>query len=592
MSKISRVITPIEVVQKNNPLIGGITRISEKWYKRWSKIDKPWPVEGTFNPDVIKTIQVLISTYKVNEMKGKNGDKRKLKRETELAILQLFEKEGQRWIKSARDSAEKTLREITKNTKKTEKLKMQIEEPFSHVAPPPYDYGVNLKEIYPQLPVISQEGNYYIKDENERIIEVGKAETIIKTYPGPKSKKKMARLEARSPLMVKRLQIREDDDDQSDLEEDMGGYDPAVRRILARAERRGDRTGRKKDSPDDTSEESENGDSNGDSESEGPSCSGGTPATTSSSRLEEDRVQTLKEIEKSIRECLIQLDMPIQPESRKALEDQLQELQIQQKKLQEKDPRKSGQRYTLRLRKGKKYEKMCPVIIRGQSLEYKPWQNTDLSDILEKLPTLQDGAYPWISKLEELMVGTQPAMGDMKRLLANLLGVPAMEEILQKAGLNRYVRTAVYDSELFAASRGRVWKGLRETFPTNVHPDNILIEPLGKEENPRAYVSRAHQVWRNVTGNDPDINQMEQSILRAKIQKGLPLPVRSKLAEVVGLGNMAKGVYTDHIAHQVELYRKKEQEQKEQDQEILRKLNHVQLVDNKKKEKDFWKQVF
>ncbi|KAF0039027.1 hypothetical protein F2P81_009511 [Scophthalmus maximus] len=144
----------------------------------------------------------------------------------------------------------------------------------------------------------------------------------------------------------------------------------------------------------------------------------------------------------------------------------------------------------------------------------------------------------------------QSAIGYIKRLLANLLGVPAMEEILQKAGLNRYVGTAVNDPELFAASTGRMWRALRDTFPTNVHPDNILIES-------RAYVSRVHQVWRNVTGNDLDLSQMEQSTLRAKLQKGLPLPVRSKLAEVVGLGSMAKGVYTDHIAHQVELYRKK-----------------------------------
>ena len=226
--------------------------------------------------------------------------------------------------------------------------------------------------------------------------------------------------------------------------------------------------------------------------------------------------------------------------------------------------------------------KMCPVIVRGQNLEYKPLQSTDMSDILDKLPTLQDGAHPWISKLEEVMVGWQPAMGDIKRLLASLLGVPAMEEILQKACLNRYVKTAVNDPELFAASRGRMWKALKDTFPTNVHPDNIFIEPLGPEENPRAYVSRAHQVRRNVTGNDPDLHQMEQSILRLKIQKGLPQPVRSKLAEVVGLGSMTKAVYTDHIAHHVELYRKKEHDRKEQDQEVLRKLNQIQLVDSKK----------
>lgn len=279
------------------------------------------------------------------------------------------------------------------------------------------------------------------------------------------------------------------------------------------------------------------------------------------------------------------MDRSTTPKGRKALEDQLQELQIQKKELRKPSSQKLDKEYTLRPRKGKKPDKMCPVVIRGQNLEYKPWQSTDMSDILEKLPTLQDGAHPWISKLEELMVGTQAAVGDIKRLLANILGVPAMGEILRRAGLNRYVGTAVDDSELFAATRGRVWRALKDTFPTNIHPDNILIESLGQEENPRAYVSRAYQVWRNVTGNDPEESQMEQSILRAKIQKGLPLPVRSKLAEVVGLGNMAKGVYTDHVAHQVELYRKKEHEQKEQDQETLRKLNQIQLVDNKKKEK-------
>jgi len=83
---------------------------------------------------------------------------------------------------------------------------------------------------------------------------------------------------------------------------------------------------------------------------------------------------------------------------------------------------------------------------------------------------------------------------------------------LEKAGLRRYAITAVHDPELFAAHRGRMWRALRETFPTNLHPDNILIEPMGEQENPRAYVARVYQTW-NVTGNDPNMNQMEQSIL-------------------------------------------------------------------------------
>lgn len=44
-------------------------------------------------------------------------------------------------------------------------------------------------------------------------------------------------------------------------------------------------------------------------------------------------------------------------------------------------------------------------------------------------------------------------------------------------------------------------------------------------------------------------------------------------------------VYIDHIAHRFELYCRKEQELKSQDQEALRKLTQMQLVDNKRKEK-------
>ncbi|XP_062255091.1 uncharacterized protein LOC133964835 [Platichthys flesus] len=379
-NKSPKVITPVDVVQKNNPLVKGIAKISEKWHERWANIERPWPVEGTMNPDVIRIMRVLVSTYKAAQKIGKKG--RREKKQVELGILQLFEIEGQKLIKAANDKKDRDI-ENTRQTERQITLKNQVEE------------------------------------------------------------------------------------------------------------------------------------------------------------LQKEGYQLL---------CM---------------------------------------KNALRSRKQLTLNKILPVVVRGQNLEYRPWQTTDMSNIIEKLPILQDGAHSWISKLEEIMVGEQLAMGDIKRLLANLLGVHAMGDILQKAGLNQYVGTAVNDSELFCANRGRVCRALKETFLTNVHPDNILIEPLGQEENPRAYVSRAHQVWRNVTGNDPDLNQMEQSILRAKIQKGLPLPVRSKLAEVVGLGSMEKGVYTDHIAHQVVLYRKKEHDQKEHDQkehdkDVLRKLNQIQLVDNKK----------
>ncbi len=71
---------PLEIVQRNNPLITCIVKISKIWHKQWPGIDRPWPVEGTFNPDVIKTLQVLVTTYKAEQRKGKRGQERKEKR--------------------------------------------------------------------------------------------------------------------------------------------------------------------------------------------------------------------------------------------------------------------------------------------------------------------------------------------------------------------------------------------------------------------------------------------------------------------------------------------------------------------------------
>ena len=112
------VITPVDVVQKSNPLIKGIAKMSEKWHKRWPEIDQPWPVEGTLNPDVIKTMQVLVSTYKAGQKKGKKGEQCKKKRQTELGILKLFENEGQKRLKAAKDKNDRGAEKIRKMQKK------------------------------------------------------------------------------------------------------------------------------------------------------------------------------------------------------------------------------------------------------------------------------------------------------------------------------------------------------------------------------------------------------------------------------------------------------------------------------------------
>ncbi|KAG7236671.1 hypothetical protein INR49_000624 [Caranx melampygus] len=59
-------------------------------------------------------------TLLVNEKKGRKGEKRKEKRQTELGILQLFEKEVQEWIKAKKEGREKVVGGREKKVKKTE----------------------------------------------------------------------------------------------------------------------------------------------------------------------------------------------------------------------------------------------------------------------------------------------------------------------------------------------------------------------------------------------------------------------------------------------------------------------------------------
>ena len=60
-------------------------------------------------------MQVLVSTNKVGQKKGRKGQKRKEKRQTELGILQLFENEGQKLLKDAKEKRERSAEEMEKN---------------------------------------------------------------------------------------------------------------------------------------------------------------------------------------------------------------------------------------------------------------------------------------------------------------------------------------------------------------------------------------------------------------------------------------------------------------------------------------------
>ena len=222
--------------------------------------------------------------------------------------------------------------------------------------------------------------------------------------------------------------------------------------------------------------------------------------------------------------------------------------------------------------------KICPVKVRRGVFDYDAWTNVDVSDVVSKLPPIQEGASPWISKFEQIMIGTQLAMGDIRRLLSTLIGPAAMNDIFRKARLDKYIDTGAYDGDFFATHKGPLWRALRDVYVTNVHPDSIILDPLGETENARAYVERGYQTWMNATGSNPADNVLEQAIVRTLIEKGLPTPVRTKLAEVVGLSSMSKQIYSDHISHQVTFYRKRLESQRESDRLDMRKLTQIKIA--------------
>jgi len=299
----------------------------------------------------------------------------------------------------------------------------EINKPFSHTlpvqCPPPYEMTNKYADIYPQLPMITQEGNYQIEDDEERIIEAGKATTTITMYPTSRSKTgkvQTGRKSGSKKTTDKRGY------DQTDTEGAIGGYDPKIKRMLEKAETRGKIRSKKAIMEQDEPSGTESGSRDEDSDRRcSPLFEHYNPLSSEDQELRGE----IRTIRAEMEQCRRDLNRAISLENQQCVEDKLQSLYITKKELQKRRTlHSSPRRYELRTRGVKK---MAQVLVRGQNLEYKPWQNTDMTIIIVKLPNLQSGAHPWISKSEEAWVGLQPAIGDMKRLLANLLGVPAVE---------------------------------------------------------------------------------------------------------------------------------------------------------------------
>ena len=601
--------TPVTIVQANNPEIKNIAAYSRKWAKRWPHIENPWPPAGTFDPEVVKTLQVLITAHKANQKAGKQGLERSQRRKLELKILDLFFKEGQRLTQAYKERLHSETRSGS-NTGKQMQANL-CDTPFSHVAPPPYvkpnAVPSSSKSVYPQLPVLSTTGRYDVVDGSDQVIETGTADAKIILEPDCKKKKgKSCDPESSShrTLKLSSTDTTTDGKGKSSKTSSLGGYSSHIKKILARAEQKGKKSQQPinidTDTTDDeTSSESDSGSDDDDDGQSGQHLKAFTRFGSALERLRSSRMWLNKELDavdrtdkEQVNKLQDKLDAISLEEAELTIEMDEESRRLKKssvKRGQKKSKAKGGTKVHNTRGRSKRNEEgdesphhfQGPVIVRGQTMDYKPWAATDMTDLVNQLPPLLEGAFPWISKLEQLTVGTQLAMADIKSLLALVVGVPAMDAVLERAGLRQYIDTKRNDGDLFVQHAALIWRALRDIYPTNIHPDAVIIEPLKEGEAPRAYVARALQKWRDKTGSDSTRSLMETALVRTKIEQGLPEPVRKKLIEVVGLGNMTSAIYIDNVAHYVDLHRKKELQQKMADQETLRKLTTAQLAPQK-----------
>ena len=226
-----------------------------------------------------------------------------------------------------------------------------------------------------------------------------------------------------------------------------------------------------------------------------------------------------------------------------------------------------------------------PILVKGQQVQYQPWGSQDLEGVISKLPNIHNGVSKWARTFEELTVGKLMAVGDLKALLARVLGLSKMESVLRNGGLD--IMDGMYDGTTLDRYRVEMWATLRREFPTHIDHKNMRGLPIGDTENPASYLQAQVDRWRMETDEDPEIHPVFSVMFRNSVIETLPSQIKAKLEDVVGLSTSGSHRdFNDHLVHAVDEYRQNKQRIQEQSKEVQRKLYQLQLEDLTRKERD------
>ncbi len=155
-----------------------------------------------------------------------------------------------------------------------------------------------------------------------------------------------------------------------------------------------------------------------------------------------------------------------------------------------------------------------------------PWASQDLEGLVTHLPDIHKGAGKWIKVFEEETVGKLFAVGDIKALLAKIMGGAKMEEILQASNLNRAVDSHYMDGTVFDAYRPAVWQALRAEYPIRLDPKSLKGEQLLDIENPITYVQRQLKRWKQETEGNPEGDPLMATLFRNAVIDAMPQAVK------------------------------------------------------------------
>ncbi|KAL7374232.1 hypothetical protein ABVT39_024438 [Epinephelus coioides] len=233
---------------------------------------------------------------------------------------------------------------------------------------------------------------------------------------------------------------------------------------------------------------------------------------------------------------------------------------------------------------------MCPILTRasGRS-QYKPWPFMDMIGLAKHLPVLTDGADKWIMALEETTAGIRLALGDVKALLTYVAGKQTTHDMFVEARLSHAATSNTYDDEDFGTHHNRVWQQLRKQYPEERDPSKLEGETLKDDECSSRFLHNFQQRWKEETGEAWNANKITQSLFKMMAKKAMSEDVQRCLDGVVELMKMELPMFSEHIAHHMEHYRKEKKKQEDDNKQLANKLTQLQsgeLSKLAKKEKE------